>query len=251
MRGLDKDEVKVAQLAGFVSDKAHYHHGEDSLNKAIVGMAQDYVGSNNINILKPNGQFGTLIDNGKDFASPRYIWTKLEDLTSIIFNKLDNPVLEKQFEDGFEIEPSCYAPIIPMILVNGANGIGTGYSTSIPAHNPIDIIENLQIILNNKKNNTNNKIKKLKPYYCGFEGTIVKESSKKFVSKGVYNIDKNNLVITSLPIGKSINKFKEDLEKMLEKELNKKNNKNINFTNYSDNNTDKKVHFEIHFKPGN
>tara|TARA_B100000767_G_scaffold208866_1_gene195812 strand:+ start:43 stop:3522 length:3480 start_codon:yes stop_codon:yes gene_type:complete len=250
MRGLDKDEVKVAQLAGFVSDKAHYHHGEDSLNKAIVGMAQDYVGSNNINILKPNGQFGTLLDNGKDFASPRYIWTKLEDLTSIIFNKMDGPVLEKQFEDGFEIEPFCYAPIIPMILVNGANGIGTGYSTTIPGHNPIDIIENLQIILNNKKNNTNKKIKKLRPYYNGFEGTIVKDSKKKYISKGVYRIEKNNLIITALPIGRSINKFKEDLEKMLEKELNKKNKKKVNFTNFSDNNTDKKVHFEIHFKPG-
>ena len=250
MRGLDKDEVKVAQLAGFVSDKAHYHHGEDSLNKAIVGMAQDYVGSNNINILKPNGQFGTLIDNGKDFASPRYIWTKLEELTGIIFNKLDNPVLEKQFEDGFEIEPMCYAPIIPMILVNGANGIGTGYSTSIPAHNPIDVIECMRVLLDNRKNNTNNKIKSIKPHYNGFEGTIVKESKNKYVSIGKYSIEKDNLTITALPIGRSINKFKEDLEKMLEKELNKKNKNTINFTNFTDNNTDKRVNFTIHFKSG-
>lgn len=250
MRGLDKDEVKVAQLAGFVSDKAHYHHGEDSLNKAIVGMAQDYVGSNNINILKPNGQFGTLIDNGKDFASPRYIWTKLEELTGIIFNKLDNPVLEKQYEDGFEIEPLCYAPIIPMILVNGANGIGTGYSTTIPAHNPIDIIECMRILLDNRKNNTNNKIKSIKPHYNGFEGTIIKESKNKYTSIGKYTIEKDNLTITSLPIGRSINKFKEDLEKMLEKELNKKNKNTINFTNFTDNNTDKRVNFTIHFKSG-
>ena len=84
LRKLDKGEVKVAQLAGFVSDKAEYHHGEMSLQQAIVGMAQNFVGSNNINILKPNGQFGTrLSGNGKDSASARYIFTQLEDLTQL------------------------------------------------------------------------------------------------------------------------------------------------------------------------
>ena len=99
--------------------------------------------------------------NGKDFASPRYIWTKLEDLTSIIFNKLDNPVLEKQYEDGYEIEPTCYAPIIPMILVNGAAGIGTGYSTNIPCFNPVDVIQNIKILLENQKNSTDTHLKKI------------------------------------------------------------------------------------------
>jgi DNA topoisomerase-2 len=91
LRGLDKDEVKVAQLAGFVSDKAAYHHGEASLMGAIIGMAQDYVGANNINVLKPNGQFGTRLKGGKDAASPRYIWTMFEALTSKIFMSIDDP----------------------------------------------------------------------------------------------------------------------------------------------------------------
>ena len=101
----------------------------------------------------------------------------LEDLTSIIFNKLDNPVLEKQYEDGFEIEPTCYAPIIPMILVNGATGIGTGYSTDIPCFNPVDVIENIKLLLENQKNGTNNKLKKMHPYYHNFSGKIKKLSN--------------------------------------------------------------------------
>jgi DNA topoisomerase-2 len=97
LRGLDKTEVKVAQLAGFVSDKAAYHHGEASLTGAIVGMAQNYMGSNNINILKPNGQFGSRLNNGSDIASPRYIWTKLEDITIIIFSRFYNIILYCHF----------------------------------------------------------------------------------------------------------------------------------------------------------
>ena len=250
MRGLDKDEVKVAQLAGFVSDKAHYHHGEDSLNKAIIGMAQDYMGSNNINILKPNGQFGTRLMNGKDFASPRYIWTKLEDLTSIIFNKLDNPVLEKQYEDGYEIEPMSYAPIIPMILVNGASGIGTGYSTNIPCFNPVDVIQNIKLLLDNQKNKSDNKLKKMHPYYHNFSGKIKKLNSNQYESYGCYIVEKDNLVITELPVGSSTGKYKENLEKWIEKEMNKKNKTKVNFTSYTDNNTDKRVHFVVNFKNG-
>ena len=136
LRKLDRDEVKVAQLAGFVSDKAAYHHGEMSLNGAIVGMAQNYVGSNNINILEPAGNFGTRYLGGKDAASPRYIWTSLPNHTTNIFNRMDIPVLKNQEEDGMPIEPEYYAPIIPMVLVNGAEGIGTGFSTKIPNFNP-------------------------------------------------------------------------------------------------------------------
>ena len=144
LRGLDKDEVKVAQLAGFVSDKAAYHHGEMSLNGAIIGMAQNFVGSNNINILKPNGQFGTILRGGKDAASPRYIWTKFEDLTTKIFMVDDEPILTKQYDDGMPIEPETYAPIIPMILINGTKGIGTGFSTTIPPFNPKDIVKSIR-----------------------------------------------------------------------------------------------------------
>ena len=151
LRGLDKTEVKVAQLAGFVSDKAAYHHGEMSLTGAIIGMAQDFVGSNNINVLKPNGQFGTRLRGGKDAASPRYIWTEFCKLTSLIFRKEDEPILDYLDEDGMKIEPECYYPIIPMVLINGAEGIGTGFSTKCPQFNPVDIINNIIGMIDNEE----------------------------------------------------------------------------------------------------
>ena len=190
LRKLDKDEVKVAQLSGFVSDKAAYHHGEMSLTGAIVGMAQDYIGSNNINILKPNGQFGTRLNNGKDHASARYIWTKLAKLTTLIFRQSDNPILKNQDDDGMPIEPESYAPIIPMILVNGTKGIGTGFSTSIPQYNPNEIIKNLLNMLDNP----DYKIKTMKPWWNKFKGTVKKIDKNNFETHGVFKKEGDKLI---------------------------------------------------------
>ena len=252
LRGLDKDEVKVAQLAGFVSDKAAYHHGEMSLMGAIIGMAQNFVGSNNINILKPNGQFGTRLKGGSDAASSRYIWTMLEDLTPIIYNPMDSPVLNQQDDDGMPIEPEFYAPIIPMILVNGAQGIGTGFSTKIPPYNPNEIIQNLRNIMNDKP------FEKMDPWWQGFEGIVSKINDFNYEIYGTWKQDDNKLVVTELPVGEWTSNYKEFLEKMLEdvplrgkaddkKAKKPKKEKENPFISYKDNNTDTKVHFELTF----
>ena len=244
LRGLDKTEVKVAQLAGFVSDKAAYHHGEMSLNGAIIGMAQDFVGANNINLLKPNGQLGTRLRGGKDAASPRYIWTEFDALTSLIFRKEDEPILNYLDEDGIKIEPEYYFPIIPMVLVNGAEGIGTGFSTKCPQFNPIDIIDNLKAMINNEEYNL------MTPWWSLFEGEVEKIDNDNFTVRGKYDIDGDKLTITELPVGEWTTNYKEYLEKLLDQESNKKNKSSINFLNYNDNNTDKRIHFELDFKKG-
>ena len=115
-----KQEIKVAQLAGYISEHSAYHHGEASLTQTIIGMAQNFVGSNNINLLSPCGQFGTRLMGGKDAASPRYVFTKLETITRCIFHPHDDPLLAYLDDDGQSIEPEYYVPIIPMALVNGA-----------------------------------------------------------------------------------------------------------------------------------
>jgi DNA topoisomerase-2 len=265
LRGLDKDEVKVAQLSGFVSDKAAYHHGEMSLNGAIIGMAQNFVGSNNINVLKPNGQFGTRLRGGKDAASPRYIWTKFEDLTSKIFMVDDEPILKKQDDDGLPIEPETYAPIIPMILVNGTKGIGTGFSTTIPPFNPKDIVKSIRNKIKGKPIDT------LVPWWQGFTGTVSDnkvedetqtETGTTYTVSGKWKIKGNKLIITELPIGEWTSDYKEFLEKMLDDEPTpakkdakgkakpKKEKKDNPFKGYTDNNTDMKVHFELDFEDG-
>lgn len=240
LRKLENDEVKVAQLAGFVSDKAEYHHGEMSLQQAIVGMAQNFVGSNNINILKPNGQFGTrLSGNGKDSASARYIFTQLEDLTTTIFNKNDNPILEKNYEDNVEVEPVVYAPIIPMILVNGAIGIGTGYSTDIPSYNPEEIIDNLINMIEGKK------IKSMNPYWRGFTGKVKKITKNNFEVYGNYKVMEDKINITEIPVGIGITKFKENLEKKIEIDNKKKDS---TLSHIVDNGTEKNIDITLYYR---
>ena len=133
-------EIKVVQFSGYVSEHAAYHHGEQSLNGTIISMAQDFVGANNINLLVPSGQFGSRSMGGKDAASPRYIYTYLSKITRLIFKEEDDKLCRYLVDEGQSVEPEFYFPIVPMVLINGSEGIGTGYSTSIPNYNPIDIV---------------------------------------------------------------------------------------------------------------
>ena len=203
------NEIKVAQLTGYVSEHSGYHHGEESLNKAIVGMAQNFVGTNNINLLYPSGQFGSRIKGGQDASSPRYIFTRLERITRCIFPEQDDYILKYLDDDGTSVEPQFYVPIIPMVLVNGSKGIGTGFSTEIMCYNPTDIIAYLKNKLSGSATATNNKIEFI-PYYNGFTGTTEKVGDKKFVFKGRYEkIDTDKIRVIELPVGYWTVNFKE------------------------------------------
>lgn len=210
-RNLTQD-IKVAQFSGYVSEHSGYHHGEQSLNGAIVNMAQDYVGSNNINLFDPNGQFGSRLQGGKDSASERYIFTKMTPLTRMIFNKKDDEILTYLDDDGYLVEPIYYIPIIPMVLVNGCKGIGTGFSTEIPCFNPKTIIEYIMGFLDGKDNSTIEFV----PYYKGFKGTIQRESEKRFITQGLFTVKKNALEITELPIGTWTEDYKAFLDKLID-----------------------------------
>jgi len=208
----NKKEIRVAQLAGYVSEHSAYHHGEASLQGAIIGMAQNFVCSNNINLLMPNGQYGSRLQNGSDSASPRYIHTLLNKLTTIIYKEEDNAILKYLDDDGYKIEPEHYMPILPMILVNGAIGIGTGYSTNIPCYNPLEIVSNLKLLLLDESAELN----QLKPWYMGFKGQILDLVNNSYITKGNYRIIDNNTVeITELPIGLAIEDYKQFLEDMI------------------------------------
>ena len=205
-------EIKVAQFTGYVSEQSGYHHGEASLNAAIVGMAQIFVGSNNINLLMPNGQFGTRIKGGNDSASERYIFTQLNKITRIIFPQMDDNILQYLNDDGNLVEPIFYAPIIPMVLVNGSKGIGTGFSTEIMCYNPLEIIDYLMCKLNNTVFEC-----KFIPYYEGFKGTIQEITPGKYLIKGKYEkVGPDKVRITELPVGFWTDDFKELLELLTE-----------------------------------
>ena len=223
-----QSEIKVAQLTGFISDKTCYHHGEQSLNMAIINMAQRFVGSNNINILMPSGQFGTRLTS-KDFASPRYIFTYLNPIVRKIFREEDDPILNYMDDDGTPIEPEYYLPIIPMILVNGAEGIGTGFSTQILPYNPLDLIDNIKNMINDKP------LKDLKPYFHGFKGKISQED-KTYSIMGNYECIGSDLLITELPIGSWTTVYKEFLNDLEEKK---------DILKFTNDNTDEEVRFRI------
>jgi len=194
-------EIKVAQFSGYVSEHSAYHHGEASLNGAIVNMAQNYVGSNNLNLLEPNGQFGTRLHGGDDSASERYIFTMLNPLTRSVFKDADDAVLTYLNDDGTLVEPEYYVPIIPFALMNGISGIGTGFSCSIPAFSPVQIIDYLRFKLRGENVAAAGEFV---PYYEGFKGSVSKlpDNAQKYLIRGAYEkVGDDKIRISELPVG--------------------------------------------------
>ncbi|XP_055342931.1 DNA topoisomerase 2-alpha-like isoform X3 [Paramacrobiotus metropolitanus] len=199
-----KGEAKVAQLVGSVAEKSAYHHGE-SLMSTIVGLAQNFVGSNNINLLLPLGQFGTRLLGGKDAASARYIFTNLSHMARAVFHPHDDPLLNYLNEDNQKIEPEWYIPVVPMVSMNGAEGIGTGWMTKIPNYNPLDIVANLRALIRG------DEIKPTKPWYKGYHGEILPVDSTRYLTNGEVAVhdQENSIEITELPIRTWTQNYKE------------------------------------------
>ena len=219
----NKKDLKVAQFGAEVAKRTNYHHGENNLFDTIVKMAQDFVGSNNIPLFYRDGAFGSRISGGKDAASPRYIFTKMEILTPLIFREEDDILLEYVIDDGDLVEPKFYIPILPMILVNGALGIGTGWSCSIPCYNPLDIIECIKTWLDNDgevlikdpdDGSIVSMLPEIKPFYRNFKGKI-EEHDNKYITYGIVNKDKDKVTVSELPINMWTDKFKETCEDWL------------------------------------
>jgi len=253
-------EIKVAQFSGYVSEHSGYHHGEASLNAAIVGMAQDFVGSNNINLLEPHGQFGSRLKGGQDSASERYIFTQLNKLTRAIFPQPDDHILEYLNDDGTPVEPIYYAPIIPMVLVNGSMGIGTGFSTDIMCYDPIQIIRYLKSKLSASASasafSSSSSFVQVEddfiPYYEGFKGLITKITNDKILIKGVYEkVGPDKIRVTELPVGFWTENFKELLENLIEPGQDKEGKKITPIVkDYDDMSRDTNVDFTITFAKG-
>lgn len=234
-----KSSIKVAQLAGRVSEKSGYHHGEASLQEAITNMGQGYVGSNNIPLLVNDGMFGTRDVGGKDHASARYIYTYPDNIVRSIYPKDDDELLEPVIDEGQAFEPQNYMPVLPMILVNGATGIGSGFSTDIPCYNPEKLVEWIRVWIGQQENKAeyldfeDDDGKKyevdmgdyplLKPWYRGFTGEVDVTEDKlgiqKVTTKGKIQKDaKGKYHITEIPIQTWTADFQEYLEDHLMKD---------------------------------
>ncbi|KAI0203791.1 DNA topoisomerase [Astrocystis sublimbata] len=242
-RNLTKDK-KVIELAGYVSEQTAYHHGEISLQQTIVGLAQNFVGSNNVNFLEPSGNFGSRLAGGSDAASARYIHTRLSPFARRTFSQLDEPILEHHDDDGKKIEPKTYAPIIPTILVNGADGIGTGWSTNIPNYHPLEIIKNIKRRMGRLDGSDEQPFEPMNPWFRGWKGTSEPSlEPNRYQFNGIaYRDDKNpnEVIVTELPIRMWTNDFKAKLEDVIKAE------KGPSFIkDYKEFNDHNNVHFEI------
>ena len=232
-------KVKVAQLAGYISEHSGYHHGEMSLNETIIGMAQDFVGSNNLPWLVPKGQFGTRLEGGKDSAASRYIFTYLQPYLKNLVPQEDLGVLQYRDDDGLSVEPEWYAPVLPMLLVNGCRGIGTGYSTFVPSYNPA-VLKDVLIrwLISGMESDDMLRNVPLVPWYRGFAGTIGgSEGEYTMTAKYTYTAKTKTIVVSDLPVGYWTSGFKQMLDAYCEKKEVVKD--------YADTSTDVDVHFEI------
>lgn len=238
-RKLTKSEIKVVQLAGYVAEHAAYHHGDASLQSTIIGLAQNFVGSNNINFLVPAGQFGTRLQGGKDAASSRYIFTKLAPIARAVFPEVDDSVLSYLEEEEKKIEPKWYCPVIPTVLVNGSEGIGTGWSSSVPCYNPRDLILNIRRLLDGQP------MEPMAPWYRGFRGSVVAvQNSKSFDVYGTLKkgSEDNTFKVDELPIRSWTTSYKDFLE------LNLVGNSEASapfIKDFNDNSTENNVNFTI------
>tara|TARA_B100000787_G_scaffold169987_1_gene163296 strand:- start:7542 stop:10781 length:3240 start_codon:yes stop_codon:yes gene_type:complete len=209
--GASNQPFKIAQLASYTAEKTAYLHGETSLGNAITKMTQGFVGSNNVPLLVPEGQTGSRLQLGADAASTRYTFTRLQEYTRNIFHKDDDAILSYRIEEGLSIEPEYFFPVIPMILVNGAEGISVGYRSVVPQHSFEDVVK---CMLNRLKNGS---FGPLTPSWNGFKGTVTEDESA-WYTHGVFEYtNSSTIVVTEIPVGVSTDKYTAHLQKLVEK----------------------------------
>lgn len=268
-------KMKVGRFGHFTAEKTQYHHGEQCIPDTVARMVHDFVGTNNMPYFTANGQFGSRYGGGTDCAQPRYTGTHPEWWWTYIYRKEDFPLMQYRIDEGVQIEPVTFLPIIPMILVNNCLGIGTGWSVNFPNHNPLDLcdwirkkvageaapdvlpwykdfIGKLEVIKRNKKGKGRGNANLaahipvgplISPDQIGEDGEIEQpppEEDAKYSLRttGVYQqIDFETTIITELPVGLWTEKYRKWLQLLAF-------NKEI--TRFSDKSKKNTVHFEVH-----
>lgn len=199
--------LKIFQLGGKVAADAHYHHGDGSLNSAIIGMAQSF--KNSLPLLEEIGQFGSL--RSPEPGAARYISTKATPNFRLIYK--DFELLESRYEEGNQIEPSYFLPIIPTVLLNGSSGIAVGFATNILNRNPIDLIDACLNVLAGKK------VPKLLPWWSDYKGPVAEtDNNNQYAMKGIYKVANTTTVeISELPPSMTYQKYESHLNALQEK----------------------------------
>lgn len=210
LRGESAAEIQVERLAAQVAAATDYHHGTGSMEGTITGMATNYAGANNMNVFMPNGQFGSRLT--KEAAAGRYIFTKFSTYFRQLFKKEDDSILENIVVDGEKIEPKYYIPLLPMMLINGAQGTGTGHACLIMNYHPEQVRDACMKLVDGKKLTKGT----LTPWYRGFAGTIVRnsETGQVVVTGKLEVVNSTTIKITEIPVGVYLDSYKDHLTKL-------------------------------------
>jgi DNA topoisomerase-2 len=221
--------MKLFQLAGRVAAEAYYHHGNTSLESAMVGMAQEF--KNSLPLLEGIGQFGSL--RSPSAGAPRYISGKLHPNFRLLYK--DFELLENKIEEGEKIEPEYFLPIIPTVILNGSSGIAVGFATNILNRNPKDVTDACIAVLKGKR------LPGLPPWLKEFSGTFTRDTvnPKTWKISGVYEVLNSTTVkVSEIPPGFTYERYEEHLNSLIEKRI---------ITSYDDNSSGK-VEYVIKFQ---
>lgn len=221
-RGENAGEIQVERLASMIAATTDYHHGATSMVGTMVGMACDKMpGMNNMNLFIPSGQFGSRLT--KEAGAGRYIFTELSPYFRQLFKKEDDCILQPIISDGEEIEPHTYIPLLPMSLVNGASGTGTGHACEIYSYHPEELRDAILSVLNAKPNSKSKPLKDgaLTPFFRGYHGTVVRnmETGQVVTTGKLKVVNSTTIQITELPIGVYLDTYKDFLNSLEEKEF--------------------------------
>jgi DNA gyrase/topoisomerase IV subunit A len=210
-----KEKIKVSQLSSKVAEFAEYLHG--NLDGVIVNLAQDFSGTNNIPLLQKKGNFGTRFS--PDASASRYIHTYGTSEFFKLFSKEDTPVLKHQFFEGNQIEPMFYVPALPILLINGSEGLSTGFAQKILPRSPKKITQYIKDVI--KGNLRPSKSNSLEPHYNGFNGTIEQgENHSQWLIKGIVNrVGVNKVQITEVPVGYDLRTYINVLDDLEERKV--------------------------------
>ena len=199
--------IKVFQLAGKVASDAFYHHGNTSLENAIVTMAQKF--KNNAALLEEDGQFGSL--RSPQPGAARYIGTKLSENFRLIYKDFD--LLDYKEEEGETIEPKYFLPIIPTVLLNGSSGIAVGFASNVLNRDIKSIIDSCVRVIEGKK------LSSIKPSLNEFTGEFIqdKENPKRWIIRGKFQkVNTSTVKISELPPSMTYEKYEEILDKLVD-----------------------------------
>jgi DNA topoisomerase-2 len=211
-------ETKVSQLASYIAMETHYDHGEVSMAETVVKMAQNFTGSNNVNLFEPIGQFGSILSS--EASAVRYIYTKPSKFLRQYFNKDDDNLLEYREEEGHKLEPINYLPIVPMWLVNGVSGIGTGHASTILSRDPRKVADLVSKLIKGVAVQDKTIAAAMTPYFEGWKGKIEKREALDDTKWDMYGtlekINTTTLRVTELPVSYDLDKFKSILIALME-----------------------------------